>query len=513
MTPSTLDDWLEDRDPRVAITIAFRVAARFWPLPRWSGHVDSAGVASARALLIAECIARAPEKNAIRSMKEGALKGAATAVRKTGASKVNPLEPEAVGFWELNSALPTISEVVLPVLGSGRDAKYASTLASLAMLVAVTDVGRNEAVASIPGLVGRMARYSSEMPRHLGTDMDTMETKGAIDDALRADCKCIEEFGPEALWTKPLWPNGQNPLQKRWDNARSAMLRGSHFDFPRRWYERLLIGEPVHQGILSEIANMPPQDWDQGPGHIAERIAEIELHHIRLATPLAERVEWVPEIERIRITPTPMGDASTWNVILDKLRDALRDIRPEGTLRNAHAALQDTVTMLERTLGAYSDSPQRVHDDMEIARSELRLLVKAGEIPDDMRVQRFIRVLDSNILDIQGSVPSVLEAVSSRAALRLRRLSEDELKTLTEITTAVVPLLEEERHQQEMEEDFTALGDLDPRTPGIKTGIYRWASRMSRILQDAKVLTVIARTGEEIFVLVAAAYLIGVLAL
>lgn len=503
MTPDTLKDWLEGRDQRVAVTITFRIAARLWPLPNWSGQFEDAGLAPMRALLIAERAGRAPVGNASRGIDENALRGVAAAVTKTGSSLVNPLDLEAIRLKGLD---------VVPVRASSREAQYVSTLASFAMAVAVAEARSNwrHAVQDAAGIV---AQYSKYLPHDLLASISPVALNGTIDATLRADCKCIEDFGLKALWKSPLWSQGHNPLQAHWHKARSVMLRDSRFGFFHRWYDGLLVGNPVNWGILSEVANISPEDWDQGPAHIADRISEIELRHIRVSTPLAERVEWVPRIERIRIMPVPMDDAATWDMILDKLRDALHDMRPDGTLRNAHAALQDTLEILERTLSAYSGSPQRVHDDMETALSEVRRLVEAGEVPDDMRVQRLMRVIDENTLDIQGNVPSVLEAVSSRAALRLRRLAEGDRKTLVEVTNAVIPLLEEKRLQEEMEKDLEALGEPDPNTEECRIGIYRWASRLSRICQVEKVRAFIAQAGKETLVGVAIALLLGVLGL
>ncbi len=504
MTPDGLAKWLEGRDPCVAITIAFRVAARYWPMPRRIGRFGDDDLASARALLIAEWAGRAPNKSVIRGMDEFTMMGAAAAVMRSKVFRVNPLQPESIRIEGLN--------IVRPVLGNGREAVYASALASLAMAVALA-VARGSESFVILDTATITAQYAGDVPRHLQPGQDAMVPKDSVDAALLSDCECIEESGLEALWATPLWPEGRNPLQERWRYARSAMLRGSDISFLCRWYDGHLIGDPMNWGILSEVTSMQQHDWDLGPAHVAERIAEIELRHIRRATPLAERVEWVPEAERIRITPLPMGDAPAWVMILDKLRDALHDIQPDGTLRNAHAALQDTLRMLGRALDRYSDSPQRVHDDMETALSEIKRLIETGEISHDMFTQRLMRMLDECTLDIQGSEPSVLEAVRSRTALRFRRLADRERKTLAEATDVVVPLLEDKRHQDEMEEDLAVLGNPDPNAPESKAGIYRWASRLSRIYRNPELRTTIAKTGKDIVVAVTVTLILGLLGL
>ena len=496
MHPDELRNWLNGQDPRVAITFAFRIAARFWPMARWEGDTENPGAAAARALLVAELEARAPGASAIGHLGENALRGAAAAVVRAGESQVDPLEPHLVLLENWSPALP--------VLGSGRESRWASTLAGLAMAVAVAEArsGGSRAVAVMTGV---LTDYTSALLRHLETGMDGEVTRFAIDAALRADVDCVVDSGLEALWTRPLWPKLPRPISgnwllERWRRTRSALRREPDAGFFYRWYEGILNGDPVNWGILAEIVDIPPMDWDQSLACVAERIAEIELRHVRNSTPLTESVQWIPEIERIRITPLQMDDAATWNMILDKLRDALLDIRPNGNLRNAHAALHDTLHMLERTLDQYRDSPQRVHDDTETALFEAKRLLEAGEIPDDLTVQRFTRALDEIALDIQGNMPGVLEAVSRRTGLRYRRLPDDDRSMLAVATNAVVPLLEEERHQEDMKASLVALDAQDPNAPENSARIYRWASRLSRIYQDPKVRGFFVQVGEKIAV-------------
>ena len=148
------------------------------------------------------------------------------------------------------------------------------------------------------------------------------------------------------------------------------------------------------------------------------------------ATPLAERVEWVSEIERLRITPVPMLNASLYETVLRKLRDALADIRSDRNLDNARYALDRTLKMLDRTLATYAGSPQRVHDDMALALSEIRSQLANDDTPDSYGVQSFMQVLEINALDIQANVPEVMDAVKGRTALRLHRLPEADRQAL-----------------------------------------------------------------------------------
>ena len=184
-----------------------------------------------------------------------------------------------------------------------------------------------------------------------------------------------------------------------------------------------------------------------------------------------------------------MDDTDRWNTILDKLRDALDDIRRDNSQDNAHAALGDTLRNLERPLRTYSDNPQRVHDDMARAHSRIRQLIQTNEVAGDEKVTELLDVLSENVLDIRGFVPGVLEAVEKRAALRMRQLPENERTILAMTTNAVVPWLEDARAAEDMRKGVDALSNADPNVDESRVLIYRWASRISRALQLPEIRT------------------------
>ena len=208
-------------------------------------------------------------------------------------------------------------------------------------------------------------------------------------------------------------------------------------------------------------------------------------HEMTKATPLAERVNWVPDIERLRVTPMPMDNTSLYETVSHKLRDALADIRADQTLDNARYALDETMKMLDRTLATYADSPQRVHDDMALALSEVRSLLANDEIPDYHGVKRFMQVLEINALDIQANVRKVMEAVERRTALRMRGLPEADRHTLKEATASAVPYIENPAIQTDMREDAEALDNPDPHSEHGKHHLYRLVSRTSRFFRES----------------------------
>ena len=194
--------------------------------------------------------------------------------------------------------------------------------------------------------------------------------------------------------------------------------------------------------------------------------------------PLSERVEWVPDIKRVRITPIPMNNQNLYNTGLNKLRDALEDIRPNGQLVNSRASLGDMLGLLDRTLETYADDPQRVHDDMEQALAVTQRLIAANKVAADFHVRGLVRTLDEGILDIQGAMPDVRAVAQTRLALRFQQPPEENRKWIAKLTESIIPSMESERLQQDMAEDVKVLFADDPNTDENKPRLYRWGSRM-----------------------------------
>ncbi|MFC5738472.1 DUF6161 domain-containing protein, partial [Sinirhodobacter huangdaonensis] len=82
-----------------------------------------------------------------------------------------------------------------------------------------------------------------------------------------------------------LWPDAPEALQRAWDKARDWLAAHPGHDFWIRWYEAALEGRPLtgdwesHDRLLTDIALIPEEDWQQGAEHVAGLIAEIEKRY------------------------------------------------------------------------------------------------------------------------------------------------------------------------------------------------------------------------------------------
>lgn len=213
-----------------------------------------------------------------------------------------------------------------------------------------------------------------------------------------------------------------------------------------------------------------------------------QLRAIRQATPLAERVEWVPETRKIRVVPVPMGNTALWHVILDKLRDAAVELRSNPSLANSHAALASEAERLVKIAERHKDSPQRVHDEIATTLEVMERLAKMREIPDDAETVRFRRMLKDCTLDIQGDVAEVRIVVEKRTALKIARASKEEREQLSSVTAEVILHIEDGRAQEDMREDAKMLAEQPEEDDSLqrKAAIYRLLSRLSRMLEMLK---------------------------
>ena len=108
---------------------------------------------------------------------------------------------------------------------------------------------------------------------------DSATTRRAAWRALDGDCQALADGN--SLRLRPLWPDGNNPLEHAWQEAVSGLTKaGPERAFWIDWYEKCLAGAPQDwEGLLADIALLPSEDWDKGPKHIAELIAQLQEKH------------------------------------------------------------------------------------------------------------------------------------------------------------------------------------------------------------------------------------------
>jgi hypothetical protein len=122
---------------------------------------------------------------------------------------------------------------------------------------------------------------------------DALEASLDIDSAklwsaVKSDCRLLESGKP--LEGAPLWHNDPNPLDAEWQATRTEwQAPNSPYRFWLRWYEAALQGQHLNLDLEQDIAQIPSEDWEKGPGHIASLIDALEERHDLKAQVIALR--------------------------------------------------------------------------------------------------------------------------------------------------------------------------------------------------------------------------------
>ena len=252
------------------------------------------------------------------------------------------------------------------------------------------------------------------------------------------------------------------------------------------------VKEIESDGIFDWAPTSKPEDYDYGNEELLDNNDSEDKHKaikdrldtVQKATPLAESVEWNSSNQKIRITPASVNNIALWEGDLERLHDEISDIKNNNRLSNSHADIILEIERLESRFEKYKNSPQQIHDEMEITLRSVQRIESEEGITNDVHTQRFKEILEVCILDIKGDVPEVQEVIKKRNNLRLTQLPDDEQDSLLSIAKDVTPYIEDELIKQDMEQDCEAFKEnhnaVDFQEKTYKT--YRWISRMSRML-------------------------------
>ena len=313
-------------------------------------------------------------------------------------------------------------------------------------------------------------------------------------DELNSDVQSLDETTASAVMESQLFSGNASKYILAEVSESNDRYRGIGLAFLADWYESIINGHVQDLEILGEVAGLPEKDWERGADHIAEMISAIEAgRRLREATPLAEEIVFDDSLGKLRVEPIPMLPRDLYETALDKMRDAVADMRRVSDRSNSHGALASTLDMLERTSNKYAGNPQRVHDDQLLASRKIQDLIDEGYIPEDHEVASLIQVLDTNAVDIRAAVPEVAVAVKKRSEIRIREVDEasrDKIK----LTVRVVASHSDEALAEELREDERATFGSEEGTGDVESP-YRLASRLGRAARIAQDLDKVAELG------------------
>ena len=261
--------------------------------------------------------------------------------------------------------------------------------------------------------------------------------------------------------------------------------RKSHMGFAADWYETILSGETQDVDLLVEIAGLSDRIWNRGGSNLAELISEtIKGYRLRKATPLAEDIVYDNERGMLRMVPFRALPNDLYETGIEKLRDAVADVRRASEKSNSYTMLSSTLSMLERTLDSYSQNPQRVHDDQLLAARRVRQLLHDDYVAADHEVTSFLQVLETNAIDIRAAVSEVAIAVQKRNEIRIQELDSYEQKQLQSTIEAIAGSSDKPLAQELLEDRKTTFS-AQPARENVESS-YRLTSRLARVARIAR---------------------------
>ncbi|UWQ17179.1 hypothetical protein [Jannaschia sp. M317] len=384
-TPENLEAWLEalprdtpeaeERARRIAVTIAFRAAARVFPfvagrLPLESDkrHKSDLSVLSIYRPLTISSVALDVETETIASAASFAYRTAADAA--DAADGVDAADAAAAD---------------------------ASDAASIACTLSASSVGKSVSFAA-------KAATSSFV---------------AFASALKRDS--AESSAMENLAAVPLWPD-DNPLAEVWEAGR-ARLEAAQDDWSPviEWYEHVLDpkGRALDLDMMRDIALIDPKIWDAGPSEALPVIGEI-WRRGRLGTSAvfdALRdtsdgivVEQNLETERFFQSDIPAENGRRLASGVAKLREVLA---VADSLDNMRGTLRMELLWIRRAVENHSEGVVVVHNNARAARLTNMVNVRSGVCPT-AEEDAFVGILQGTLLEVERSLEDEPEVVESR---------------------------------------------------------------------------------------------------
>jgi hypothetical protein len=389
---------------------------------------------------------------------------------------------------------PAISRAVTAAAASANaalDATKANANANAASIITANPAAAAAGAATYAGAV-TAATAAAQAAR--AANATPAISRAATDDVWRAvaiDIGFVTKG--ELLHRRLLWPDRTNPLDWHWHKAAEALTEaGPEWAFWIDWYEKCLAGTPQDwEGLLTDIALIPSEDWDKGPEHIAKLIDDLRTKYATSATPYGE--EMVVTAEGLfDARPLPLDDARPVDTVCASVEAAVaRVLRriADGAGTDLYRLIEDDLGWLREALNNHAKHPTLLHDEFGSVWRSLSARMDSGELPrGDRLLDHLERVLDNAQIDLRRDYPEVGRAHRSRTAARLRR-AEGRTREMMEVMTPAVAELSVARLGAEMEKDARDSAEsADPETRD--TALYRWFSRFSRMVGIARRRTV-----------------------
>jgi hypothetical protein len=198
------------------------------------------------------------------------------------------------------------------------------------------------------------------------------------------------------LLTVPLWHTETPP---DWFTAAEATMRSywqsenpSHWSFWLRWWDAAVAGKPLDWQLQRDIALIPDDIWQSGPGPVAEAIAKIEAAHraAPFKTPATVDDAQAPLRDRSARIKVISAQINVLRTLLDDEFELLRGHNGGPSeeapgIEQQKAVLQDLRTLIDQMLVAMDATPSTalavVDETLPVIVDQAQALVAEGGQP------------------------------------------------------------------------------------------------------------------------------------
>lgn len=290
-------------------------------------------------------------------------------------------------------------------------------------------------------------------------------------------------------WSLELWPDTPPEWFTKADaETRSIWAREpEHWRFWTRWWDSVIEGKLLNPDLLRDIALIPDETWQQGPGPVAKAIEAIEARYLETATPNGETI-FINQDGLFDRRPDHVSPAETITSVMNALGRIVSRIRKEIEEDGGnclYAQLEPHLAALELARVECRDDARGLHDEMGAVWRNLQRQMAKHELPKgDLLIETLERVLDDGQIDLRREYEHVARAHRSRLAVRMRRDDGAASALIKELAPAV-EAASAPRLGTEMVADAEKGTNpaVDPETQDVAR--YNFVSRLARMFNRA----------------------------
>lgn len=261
-----------------------------------------------------------------------------------------------------------------------------------------------------------------------------------VDQVTRIDAKTLEMGKVRSLWEAGLWNGIEPPQTLSADTSAflSALSKDEAWSFWHRWYQGILAGEPLDPKIRRAVALIKDDVWARGPESVAVQIREIEAEYVERRLPLAERIEFLTEVAKFRVVPTPIANPVLLAATLSQIDDALEDALANPS--NGLTASSREARVLRRMFAKYADDPQRIEMDLVSVSGTITRQLVADELPATEEILALQEACEQGARALRATHPNIAEnrrLMSNQAWRELPSSARDQLAEAAPVLLAI----------------------------------------------------------------------------